>query len=102
MTPESVKAHLEWAAGPEWGGLISLCGTEEKALREVAWRRRKQRDGITAYKISTDKLSWRKMEWNPWTTFDALTDEDGDVMIFRATELIQKMGLHDGLKSEAQ
>lgn len=31
--------------------------------------------------------------------FDAHTDEDGDV---RATELFQKMGLHDGLKSEAK
>lgn len=33
--------------------------------------------------------------------FDAHTDEDGNVTIFRATELIQKMGLQEGLKSEA-
>lgn len=40
------------------------------------------------------------MGWGTWMRFDALTGEDGDVMIFRASELIQKMGLHDGLKSE--
>lgn len=42
------------------------------------------------------------MEWNPWTTFDVLTDDDGKVMIFRATELIQEMGLQDRLKSVAK
>ncbi len=42
------------------------------------------------------------MEWNPWTTLNALTDEDGNVMIFKATEVIQKMGLLEGLKSEAK
>ena len=40
--------------------------------------------------------------WNPSTTFDALVDEVVNVMIFKATELIWKMGLRDGLKEEAK
>ena len=101
ITPRSLKTHLEWDAIVEWKGPITLCGTAEKVSREVEWRLKKRRKGITAYEVSMAKLSWRKVVWN-WTTFSALTDEDGIVMIFKAIEPIQKMGIQESLKEKAR
>ena len=102
ITPRSVKSHLEWTTNPEWGGLISFCGTERKAQREIEWRQRNGRRDITAYTVSTEGLSWREVEWDPWTKLNVLADEGMDVMVFKATELIQKMGLQEGLKDKVK
>lgn len=40
------------------------------------------------------------MHWNDQITLDVLMDPDQDVMVFKATELIQKLGLQGQLKEK--
>ena len=102
LTVHSVTHHLEWSHLTEWKGLISLCGTERKAQREIEWRRRKRRGDITTYYISTVELSWKTLQWNDQITIDVLVDPSEEVMVFKATELIQKLGLGTALRPEVR
>jgi hypothetical protein len=102
LTPASVKAHLEWSPCVDWKGLISLCGTEQKARREKEWRAQKCREDVKAYHISTQALRWTTFQWSDTITLDVLVDDSEDVMIFAATQLIQKLGLSGSLKWEAR
>ena len=102
ITPWSVRDHLENGRQCEWKGLISLAGTFEKARKEIQWRlsKYKRRHNVLAYKISTSGLKWATIPWNEeeGITFKYLIDEDETVMIFKATDLIQQLGLSDCLE----
>jgi hypothetical protein len=72
LTPYSVRCHLELSPLCEWKGLISVCGTSNKARREIEWRVRHQRQDITT------------------------------VIFIKATELIQAFGLRGNIKEGAE
>jgi hypothetical protein len=78
-----------------------MCGTDAKAKREVAWRQRTKRANIVASFISTDELHWQTLQWSDNVTINVLTDKgSGPVCFFKATELIQKLGLSQRLKDK--
>ena len=101
FTPAFIKDYFEWSSLPEWLGLFSLSGTQKKAEREVAWRQSHGRKNIMKYEVCLDRLSWKELPWN-WTTLWVLTDIKQQVMIFKATELIEKLGLRGKLKQKAE
>ena len=96
LTPFSVFRHLTWSPLCEWKGLISMCGTDAKAEREVAWRQKKDSRNICASFICTNELHWQTLQWNDKTTIDVLLDIGSEpVYFFKATELIEKFGLRN-------
>ncbi|KAG8532424.1 uncharacterized protein KY384_002909 [Bacidia gigantensis] len=103
ITPLSVKDHLENGQSIVWKGLISL-GTFDKARREIEWRERLHHKSIWAYKIETAGLQWESMVWNQQQNISLryLTDGSADIMIFKASELIQALGLSGNIKREAE
>ena len=93
IAPSKVINHLLWTRGNEWTGLFSLCATTERKTSEVDWRLRDRHSGIKVWYIDTSELTWRSACWNSCTFINYLSDYDNKVMIFKATELIDKFGL---------
>ena len=93
LTPSTVTSHLLWSPSYEWSGLFSLCGSEEKENREVAWRRKQGRRNISVHRINNSDLDWKTIRWNDQIELNYLTDKNEEVMIFKATDLIAAFGL---------
>lgn len=104
LTPYSVKCHLEWSSLCDWKGLISVCGTLEKARREVKWRKGKNRHGITAFEISTTELRWTTKDLTPTTKINVLASDayNEPVIFIKATEIIQVLGLSGNINKAAE
>ena len=102
ITPASVRDHLLRGNACEWKGLISLCGTKEKVESEKDWRVNNRYPEIRVYEIDTADLSWASALWdeNQNIRLSYLTDAKGDVMIFKAMDLIEQFGLQQSLEPE--
>lgn len=93
ITAYSVKCHLSWSMNCDSKGLISVCGTCEKAAREVSWRTREERTNICVFEISTTDLQWTVMRLGDWAV-DVLTDASNDLLFIRALDLVLHFDLH--------
>ncbi|KAH8708417.1 hypothetical protein GQ44DRAFT_777191 [Phaeosphaeriaceae sp. PMI808] len=104
LTPYSVKCHLEWSMSCNWKGLISVCGSPEKADQEVRWRKKKNRQNITSFKISTTALRWTTLDLTTTTKIDVLTSDayNESVVFIKATELIRALGLNGNIDKGAE
>lgn len=104
LTPYSVKCHLEWSILCEWKGLISVCGSPKKAGQEVQWREKKNRQNITAFKISTTALRWTSLDLTTTTKINVLASDayNEPVVFIKATELIRALGLNGKIDKVAE
>lgn len=93
ITPSTVMNHLLWRRGLAWSGLFSLCGTTEKTDREVDWRMRDRRSNVKVWYIDTSQLRWKTAFLNGSTFINYLGTYNDEVMVFKATELMNTFGL---------
>ena len=57
----------------------------------------KGRQNIEVFQIDTTDLLWKTQRWDQNTQISYLGDENDDVMIFKATELMNVFNLSSGL-----
>jgi hypothetical protein len=104
LTSHSVKCHLEWSHSCDWKGLISVCGSRKKEEQEVKWRKKRNRQNITAFKISTTELRWTTLDLTTTTKIDVLASDayNEPIIFISAPELVRALGLNGKIDKVAE